>query len=339
MFLKDKNLDKILSFVLVVLGLSYLGIVNYPLLLSPEGVAIKINQGDSISSITQNLKNKGLINSSVIFKLWLTMNGWLDDLKAGNYSFQGKISMAEVASKIAQGQTTPAFKITIPEGFSLKDVSQLLQQEKLLGPEDKFDISLLSGIEKNSYPYLANWKTTNPEGLIYPDTYFFEENSSNHDILEIILSNFNVKVYSVIKGSLPKAPLSFRDIIIIASLLEKEVISVADRKLVAGILLKRLEINMPLQVDATICYIEKERGENVCHLRESDFQIDSPYNTYKYPGLPQGPICNPSLDAIQAVLNPTESPYLYYLSAKTDSRTIFSKTYDEHLINKAQYID
>lgn len=338
MFFKSKQLNKISGVILVISFLFYLGLGNYKLSLPQEVVNIKINSGDSINLIAQNLKNNGLITSPTVFKLWLAMNGWLNDLKTGSYGFEKAVSIAEVASKIAQGQTTPAFKITIPEGLSLGDVLQLFQERKLLAKDTKFDLSLLSVKDRALYPYLSDWKTTSAEGLIYPDTYFFEESNSNKDILKIILTNFDKKVYTPLESNFQKSSLSFRNIIIIASLLEKEVVSTKDRRLVAGIILKRLEMNMPLQVDATICYIEKKNGDAICGLKESDFQIDSPYNTYRYPGIPQGPICNPSLDAIQAVLNPEKSPYLYYLSAKNDSQTIFAKTYEEHLLNKAKYL-
>ena len=125
---------------------------------------------------------------------------------------------------------------------------------------------------------------------------------------------------------------------ILASLVEKEVVSYKDRMIVAGILEKRLQMGMPLQVDATICYIKRKNGASICNLKNSDFQIDSLYNTYKYPGLTPEPICNPSLEAIRAVLNPQKTSYLYYLSSQKDSRTIFSKTYEEHLLNKAKYL-
>ncbi|MFZ2414620.1 MAG: endolytic transglycosylase MltG [Minisyncoccia bacterium] len=339
MLFKKENIRKVTGIAIVILVLFYLGVGNYKLPLQKETVSLKINSGDSINSITQNLKNNGLIISPLAFKLWLAMNGWLDDLKAGNYTFEGAASTAEVASRIALGKTTPVFKITIPEGLTLKDALQLFQEKGILTATDKFDLSLLTSEERKIHPYLLNWKTVNPEGLIFPDTYFFEENPSSAEILETVLNNFDNKVYKSLESKFEASDFSFRDILIIASLVEKEVVSTEDRRLVAGIILKRLEMNMPLQVDATICYIKRKNGNTLCKLKESDFLVDSPYNTYKYPGLPIGPICNPSLDAIQAVLSPKKSTYLYYLSAAVDSQTIYAKTYEEHLLNKAKYLN
>ena len=122
------------------------------------------------------------------------------------------------------------------------------------------------------------------------------------------------------------------DIVTMASILEKEVKTMNDKKIVAGILWKRLEAGMPLQVDSSLLYY-KASGSGTF-----DKEIDSPYNTYKYSGLPAGPICNPGIESIEAAISPQESKYWYYLSAK-DGTTIFSKTYDEHLANKAKYLD
>ena len=338
MFFNHKKLKNILGVVLITFFLFCWGLSNYKVALPEQGVSLDIKEGDSVNTIASNLSKAGVIRFPEIFKLWLAWHGHLRDLKAGNYEFQGSVSISNVANKIANGQTNPAFKVTIPEGFNVFDVKVLLLNKKLISSEDKFDLSLLTSDEKAVYPFLANWGTENPEGLLYPDTYFLSPHMTSKEILVTILNNFNKKAYQPLQKNLEASKSSFKDNVILASLLEKEVISYQDRRLVAGILEKRIAVGMPLQVDATICYIKESNGADNCNLTSSDFQNHSLYNTYKYSGLPPTPICNPSLEALKAALAPQKSSYLYYLSSQKDSRTIFAKTYEEHLINKAKYL-
>jgi len=338
MFFSRRKLNNILGVILLSSLLLIWGLSNYEITLPEQGITIDIKEGDSVNTIASNLAQAGVIKFPEIFKVWLAWHGDLRNLKAGNYNFQGSVSINNVAKKIASGQTNPAFKVTIPEGFSIFDVKTLLLEKKLITSEDKFDLSLLPQSEKANYPFLTSWGTDNPDGLLYPDTYFLDPHMTSKEILITMLDNFSKKVYQPLQTKIEASHFSFKDNIILASLLEKEVISSQDRSLVAGILIKRLAIGMPLQVDATICYIKKSNGAASCNLTDNDFQSHSLYNTYKYPGLPPTPICNPSFEAIQAALAPKSSNYLYYLSSQADSHTIFAKTYEEHLLNKAKYL-
>jgi UPF0755 protein len=339
MFFNQTRLNYILGTILIIGLLFCCGLSNYKIILPEEGISIDIAEGDSVNTIAANLSKDGIIRFTEIFKLWLALNGRFQDLKAGSYTFAGSVSIKDVAESIANGDINPAFKITIPEGWSILDVRMLLVSKKLITKGETFDLSLLTDEEKAAYSFLKDWGTDNPEGLLYPDTYFLGSQMSAKEILQAILNDFNLKVYQPLQLANKTSGFSFKDTMILASLVEKEVVSSKDRMIVAGILEKRLQMGMPLQVDATICYIKRENGVSVCNLKNSDFQIDSFYNTYKYPGLPPGPICNPSLEAIEAVLNPQKTSYLYYLSSQKDSRTIFSKTYEEHLLNKAKYLN
>ncbi len=149
-----------------------------------------------------------------------------------------------------------------------------------------------------------------------------------------MLANFNNKLNANLKSEIEKQEKSFFDIITIASLIEKEVREYKDKRLVSGIIRKRLEIGMPLQVDATISYIT---GRRTTEISIAETKIDSPYNTYKYRGLPITPICNPGIESIKAALYPKESDYLYYLS-KPDGETVFSRNHQEHIAAKNRYL-
>ena len=159
------------------------------------------------------------------------------------------------------------------------------------------------------------------EGYLFPDTYLFLPGAETEQIIGTMRDNFKKKAGDIAQ-----------DIVIMASLIEKEVPASDDRRIVSGILWKRLEIGMPLQVDAVFPYITGKR-----EVLLDDLKINSPYNTYLYKGLPPGPIANPGLDAIEAARNPKETPYLYYISGK-DGKTHFAKTYEEHLKNKEKYL-
>jgi len=148
-----------------------------------------------------------------------------------------------------------------------------------------------------------------------------------------MLSNFEKKLTQELKDEIQKQKKSVFDIITMAAMLEKEVRTLSDKKIVSGILWKRLEAGMPLQIDATINYIT---GKSDPGATIKDTKIDSPYNTYKYKGLPKGPISNPGMSSITAAIEPTDSPYWFYLS---DGATYFSKTLEEHNVNKAKYLD
>jgi UPF0755 protein len=173
----------------------------------------------------------------------------------------------------------------------------------------------------------------NLEGYLFPDTYYFPLDVSGEEVVRIMHENFEKKIAPYLK-EIEKSGKSLKDIIIMASLIEKEVKTKEEKELVSGILWKRLKAGIPLQVDATITYIT---GKKTTKIPLEDLKIDSPYNTYKYKGLPPAPICNPGLESILAALYPKESDYWYYLS-KPDGKTLFFKDYEEFIVAKAKYL-
>ena len=177
-------------------------------------------------------------------------------------------------------------------------------------------------------------KNLSLEGYLFPDTYEVKKGAGSEDIIKKILNNFDKKLNSDLRTEIKNQGKSIFEIITIASLIEKEVRTFEDKKLVSGVLWKRLESNMPLQVDATIAYITEKKTTKVL---KTDTQIDSLYNAYKYSGLPLGPICNPGIESIKAAIYPENSEYWYYLSTP-EGETIFSRTLEEHNIAKAKYL-
>ncbi len=289
-----------------------------------------INSGETARKIAQNLEKKGLIKNDLYFLIYLktfkSADNKISTIKAGKYLLSPSLNISQITEKLINGLIISSeIKITIPEGYNIFQVADLLKEKKLI-------------IESKDFINAS----INLEGYLFPDTYQIKEDASIKSIVKKMLDNFQNKV-----GNLLPASRNLVDIITIASLLEKEVISDYDRQVVAGIIEKRIKIGMPLQIDATILYAQALNGyedgyktnikNNHNPVSAQDTEIDSPYNTYKYKELPPGPICNPGINTIKAALDPIKTDYWYYLNTK-EGRTIFSKTYEEHLTNKQKYL-
>ena len=270
----------------------------------PPGKTVMIEKGTGLAEISGMLKEEGLVRSKYGFALYARILNKSKKIKYGKYLFNEPVSVFALTSRLAKGEFGfKPVKVVIPEGLTAKEIAELF------GDFENFD----------KKEFLE--KTAGLEGYLFPDTYLFLPGAETEQIIGTMRDNFQKKAGDV-----------GQDIVIMASLIEKEVPDSGDRKIVSGILWKRLEIGMPLQVDAVFPYVTGRRD-----VLSDDLKIDSLYNTYFYKGLPPGPISNPGLDAIEAARNPKESPYLYYLSGK-DGKTHFAKTFAEHLENKEKYL-
>lgn len=308
-----------------------------PLNPSSENIVVKVEKGDSAQTIADNLVKASLIKRPFIFRLYVFLALGQYSLKTGEYELSPKMSIREIADSMILGGANEVL-ITIPEGFTLKQIEDRLVQAKLVKPNEliNFKFSL------NIPPILSDKpKNASLEGYLFPDTYrFFSAQGGSapggkdslSDITSKMIANLNIKLTPDLKSAIKNLSYNTHQILIMASLIEKEVTSDSDREIISGILWKRLKAGVPLQVDATLVYITGRK-----EISEADKKINSPYNTYYYRNLPKGPICNPGLSAIRAAIFPKASNYWYYLSAK-DGTTIFSKTLEEHNYNKAKYL-
>lgn len=289
----------------------------------PLNQVITIEGGRTLKEVAVNFEERNLIRSS----FWFETIGWVlkteKKIKAGEYFFEKKLSAISLMRTIAgSGYSKKFIKITIPEGFNLRDVGMLFENRGIWQAEEIWEVA--------GFPAIKN----SMEGFLFPDTYFVPLNITPGLMVQIMRDNFENKITGEIKEKIKKSGYSLSETITIASLVEKEVADEKDRKLVAGILLKRLKSGMPLQIDAVFPYII---GKNSFQLTLEDLKTDSPYNTYLHAGLPVGPICNPGIESIEAVLNPTSSDYWYYLSDR-EGNTYYSVTYAEHLAKKEKYL-
>lgn len=280
-----------------------------------ESKIFSIERGESLFQIAENLEKEGLIKSKYFFDFYVLIKGKAKNLQAGRYELSSAMNIAEIAQKIISGDIAKE-KITIIEGWTLREIGFYFENRGICRAKELYE-----GMKEL-------------EGYLFPDTYEIRKGASLEEIVKKMRENFEKKLTPDLRKEIERQGKTISQIVTMASLLEKEVKTKEEKELVSGILWKRLENNIPLQVDATITYIT---GKKTTKISKEETQIDHPYNTYKYLGLPPGPICNPGLDSILAAIYPKDSEYWYYLSTP-DGRTIFSKTLKEHNLAKAKYL-
>ena len=321
-----------LIFVFLVLFIFWRGIYTPLNPQSQETKIFAIKKGEGSKEIAANLEREGLIRWAPFFRIYVINKGVAKNLQAGQYQLSFAMSIPEMVKKFVSGDVIKE-KITIIEGWNLKDVAQYFEQKSIAKSEDFFQMAKKDF--SNEFSFLEDKPTDlDLEGYFFPDTYLINKEVSLEEIFKKVLSNFEKKLTPELKSEINRQNKTIFEIVTMASLIEKEVKTFEDKKLVSGILWKRLEVKMPLQVDATISYIT---GKKTTKISIEETQIDSPYNTYKYQDLPKGPICNPGLESIISAIYPQKSDYWYYLSTP-EGKTIFSKTLQEHNIAKAKYL-
>jgi len=304
-----------------------------------EGIFV-INRGDNILQIAANLQNQGYIGSRIIFIWDAVISGNYRKMKAGRYQIEKGSTNNSLIEKFTKFQSL-SVNILIAPGKTTNDISMILSQAHLAKKDDFLDLALNN---KNSYgdfySLLAQKysflddkpKDAGLEGYLFPDNYLIDPLACNQDIIRQILDNFDKKLTEDLRGEIKRQNRTIFNVLTMASILEKEVNAYSDKQIVAGILWKRAENNLPLEVDSSLLYFLTSD-----HPNSIDKDVDSPYNTYNHAGVPPGPICNPGEESIKAAIYPENSDYWFYLSAP-NGETIFSKTLGQHLINKAKYL-
>lgn len=342
-FKKFKNFKAIavlaaIAFVLLVF-IPVFYFVYIPVYAGNTPIKVVIEEGQGSQAIAQILKENGLIRSELAFLAYVKLGGEEGNLKAGKYNFSGRLDVPDVAYILVNGLSeSEDIRLLVSEGFNIWEIDKRL-----------VSLGLIKEGEFSSQYYIE-------EGYLFPDTYRLNQllATSSYELpaslRKRMADNFDEKAGELF-ANLSKEERE--KIIIVASMLEKEARTEKDMKLVAGIIYKRLELGMLLQIDATVVYgacrwqfisqVEdpKSRIQN-CDVTfqgvAREIKIDGAYNTYTRKGLPPGPISNPGLNAIYAAINPTKSDYLYYLSTRDGSQMIFSKTPGEHAANRRKYL-
>lgn len=298
---------------------------------------IEIPKGAGVGEIAAKLKDAEIIRSTTGFKTLVWLKGASSKLQAGDYTFADAHSLSDIVRVLTQGLGALNEKqFTIPEGWGAKEIADYFQKRNIVDGEEFIRV-----ISPNSQFLISNFQFLNDrptsaglEGYLFPDTYRILKDASIEDAVVKMLENFDKKLTPEMRRDIAGQGKTIFDIVRMASIVEREVPHAEDRPVIAGILWKRLDAGMALQVDSTLNYATG--GKNAALTRE-ELAIDSLYNTYKYRGLPPTPIGNPGLSALRAAIYPRHSAYWYFLSGK-DSKTYFAKTLDEHNENKVQYL-
>jgi UPF0755 protein len=278
---------------------------------------INIPSGTNAKEIVHILeKNEIIRKNNYLFIILIKLSKLEDKLKFGEYNLSPSLSMLQILNKLARGEIV-VYKITIPEGFTSIQIAELLDKKEI--------------VEKESFLKLVKYGEKSWEGYLFPDTYEVPKKYGAENMFKLMLSNFEqVAVENKLINKAEQTGFTMDEIITLASIIEKEAQFAEEKRQISSVFHNRLKIGMKLQSCATIQYILGKPKEI---LEESDLEIESPYNTYLYKGLPPGPICNPGIDSIIAALEPANEDYLYFVLGD-NGRHIFSKTYEEHLKNK-----
>lgn len=295
---------------------------------APHGplVRVTIPPGASFRAATDSLHHAGLVAAPRLFRLYAQISGRDRDIKAGTYGLQRDMSWSAIVTALHEGQGIER-RLTIPEGWSLREIVPALA--KALGaPED----SVEAAVRDTSLLHALDVPTPTLEGYLFPDTYVFAYGTSPRAAVREMVHRFEQIWEPDWDDRLQQLDMSRNDIIALASIIEKEARLPEERPVISAVYHNRLRAQMPLQADPTIQYA---LGEHRDRLTYHDLDVDSPYNTYRHPGLPPGPIASPGKASIVAALYPASVPYLYFV-ADTDGHHEFRTTFKEHKAAKAE---
>lgn len=288
---------------------------------------ITIPKGSSLKDIAAQLEQAGIIKNSNVFVLYCKLNNKASKIKAGRYMLSSTMTVEDIASKLAAGKAEKnTVRFTIPEGYELRQIADRLTAEGLVDKDEFY-----AAIEKSQYAFdfvdRVPDRENRLEGYLFPDTYEVYKNASEEDIVNKMLERFNQVFTEEYKQRAKELNMSIDEVITLASIIEREAKLDKERKTISAVFHNRLKKNIKLQSCATVQYLLKEQKPV---LTFKDLEVESPYNTYIYAGLPKGPIASPGAKSIEAALYPENVDYLYFV-AKNDGSHVFTKTYKDHL--------
>jgi len=307
--------------------------------ISHQTVLVTVLEGESVRDVGERLEKEGVVSSALLFRIMVALEGYEQQLVAGDYEFEKGMPTVQVIDRLRKGVTSPLV-VTIIEGMRAEEIADIMQREGVVNRQ-----SFLEAIQGSyDFAFLRNKPlSANLEGYLFPDTYFFGRTTTVEDAVKQMLDNFDKKFTQELRDEAANVGLSVHTVVTLASIVEREAQVAEERPIIAGVFLRRLRIGMPLEADPTVQYAVANDPESVAEygywkkeLTREDLELDSPYNTYRRTGLPAGPIANPGLDSIVAVVRPAQTNYLYFV-AKPDGSHAFAETLEEHLANVELY--
>jgi UPF0755 protein len=324
--------------ILIGLYLQYRqGDLDRPASYDDTPMTFVVEPGESAATIAARLEELGLVTDGELFRMFIGYHEIDASLEAGEYVLRPNMTMAEIAETLQHARIEEV-TVTIPEGWRAEQIAQTLAKENIIDGDEfmalvrggKFDYSLLQDRPEES----------SLEGYLFPETYRIPAQAEAEDLIERMLSTLEERFTPEMRQLAAERGMTIYEVMTLASIVEREAMIAEEQPLIAGVFLNRLEQGMYLRADPTVQYAkgyDATTGQWWASVAPEDWEgVDSPYSTYLYPGLPPGPICSPGLSAIQAVLEPAETEYLFFL-ARGDGSHVFAVTYEEHLQNQELY--
>lgn len=339
--------NKFFAIVIVIVIVATAGWIFKIVLIGQNGhnqiKSFTIESGQGVKVISNNLKQAGLIDNSFVFEMYIWLKKSGTKIQAGEHQLNDSWSIRQLTNVLTSGNSlSNEIVIKIIEGWDLYDLADYLSKNDFVSKDDFYKLVGNPGQHDNQN--LPDWSKdfsflkeklegVSLEGYLFPDTYRVFNDASAEDIIRKMLGNFGNKVDDKLMAEIKNQGKTLYDVLTLASIVEKEAQTAADKKTVAGVYTNRLKIGMALQADPTVNYITGKQTDRPSY---NDLKVDSLYNTYKYPGLPPGPICNPGLDSILAAIYPEKNSYFYFINTP-DGDMVFAKTFEEHTANRAKY--
>ena len=323
---KSKIIPIIIILILIIsCFVLFKRVLNKPLKTS-EDIVINVQEGDSFYSIINTLSKENKIKNLPLIKLFVKISRKNIDVKPGEYVLQKDLNVNELINTLTSESSLNIVKFTVPEGYTIDDISEKLEKEGICSKEDF--IKAIKEYELPSFVNINSEKRYNLEGYLFPDTYLIKVGETPKEIITKMVARFKEMLNEAIKEvNTTVKNEDIETVVTIASMIEKEARIDSERPVIASIIVNRLNIDMMLQIDATVIYA---LGEHVDTVLYSHLETNSPYNTYKNYGLPVGPISNPGLESIKAALKPEQTDYLFYV-LQNDKTHYFTNNYEDFI--------
>lgn len=329
----SRILKAVLTLAVVAILVAFVWLVRtlYHPVSFPEGRAVfEVERGTGVATVGEALAERGLIKSKLAFLALYRLFFHPETIKAGEYAVSSPARSKDLLEMLVRGKVL-LHSVTIPEGLTALEICPLFEHLVAEGRDDFAaslrDTELVTDLDPEA---------TDLEGYLFPETYLFPRGVSAREAIGTMVGQFRTVMNGLWPARPPNLRLSLRQAVILASLIEKETSIGDEKRLVSAVFHNRLRRGMKLDCDPTIIYALKLAGSYEGRLSKNHLSLDSPYNTYRYAGLPPGPICNPGREALQAALFPAAADYLYFVS-RNDGSHEFSRTYSEHLAAVRRY--
>ena len=291
---------------------------------------VRIEPGSGTRTIGQRLIEAGVVRDEPTFRAALWRSGRARSLQAGEFRFDAPMTPIDVIDKIVRGDVYNR-RITFPEGLTIREMARIYEQQKFGKAAAFIEAAGDPGAIRDVDP-----AATDLEGYLFPETYSVPRDTTAAKLVGLMVGRFRQLFTEELRQAAQALELTPREAVTLASLVEKETALPAERPIVAAVYLNRLKIGMGMQADPTVIYALQRAGRYDGNLRRDDLSFDSPYNTYRYAGLPPGPIASPGLASLQAAVAPAKVDYLYFVS-RNDGSHVFARTLTEHNENVRQY--